>query len=247
VNVVVIGGTGGLGSEVVSRLRDQGNKVIAASRRTGTDLSTGDGLWGVLQGAELVVHTAMSTTRYRKVDLDGTRRMINILRGRSDSPHLVYVSIVGCDRNPYPLYRAKYAAELVLQRSGLPVTVVRATQFHTVVAAIARVCAISPVAVLPAGMAFQPCDHRWVAEQLAAVAVASPPTGFHRVPDLAGPEQITLVEAVNLARAAAGRRPAPVITVPPIGGPLRAFAARTNLPGPDAVLGGCSYRTFLTT
>ena len=57
-DVVVTGGSGGLGREVVSRLRNQGHKVISASRRTGVDLATGEGLWGVLQGAEVIVHTA---------------------------------------------------------------------------------------------------------------------------------------------------------------------------------------------
>ena len=118
--VVVTGGTGGLGREVVSRLRERENRVIAASRRTGVDLRTGEGLRGVMQGAEVIVHAASHPVRYRKVDLDGTRRMIKILRARANPPHLVYVSIVGCDRNPYPYYRAKYACELVLERSGLP-------------------------------------------------------------------------------------------------------------------------------
>ena len=101
-NVVVTGGTSGLGREVVSGLRDRDNKVIVASRRTGIDLRTGEGLWGVLQGADVIVHAASHRTRYRAVDLDGTRRMIEILRDRADQPHVVYVSIVGCDRTPYP-------------------------------------------------------------------------------------------------------------------------------------------------
>ena len=179
------------------------------------------------------------------MDLDGTRRMIEILRERTDPPHLVYISFVGCDRNPYPYHRAKYACELVLERSGLPVTVVRATQFHTLVAAIARVCALPPVAVLPKGMAFQPCDTRWVAEQFVSVALAEAPTGFRRAPDLAGPELVTIAEAVHLARAAAGRRSAPTITVPALGGALRAFAAGANLPEPGARIGGTGYREWL--
>jgi uncharacterized protein YbjT (DUF2867 family) len=65
------------------------------------------------------------------VNLDGTRRIIKILADRPAPPHVVYVSIVGCDCNPFRYYRAKYASELALERSKLPVTVVRATQFHT--------------------------------------------------------------------------------------------------------------------
>ena len=92
--------------------------------------------------------------------------MISVLQRRAAGrpvPHLIYVSIVGCDRNPYPYYRAKYACELVLERSGLPVTVVRATQFHTLVAAIAGAVSHGPVALVPP-ISFQSIDHRWLAE-----------------------------------------------------------------------------------
>ena len=75
-------------------------------------------------------------------------------RSARSHPHLIYVSIVGVDRSPFPYYRAKYACELVLERSGLPVTVVRATQFHTLVQGIGRFSARGPVAVVPKDMAF---------------------------------------------------------------------------------------------
>ena len=243
-NVVVTGGTGGLGREVVSRLRDRDNKVIVASRRTGIDLRTGEGLRGVLQGSDVIVHAASHPTRYRKVDLDGTRRIIKILRDRPDRPHLVYVSIVGCDRNPYPYYRAKYACELVLERSGLPATVVRATQFHTLVTALARVFGHGPVSVQPQ-MSFQSCDTLWVADRLVETALAEPPPGYRRAADLAGPERTTLGEAVELVRQADGKSPPRAITLPAVGGVLKAFAQGTNLPGPDAVIGGPGYRDWL--
>jgi uncharacterized protein YbjT (DUF2867 family) len=244
VNVVVTGGTGRLGREVVSRLRDRDNRVIVASRRTGIDLSTGEGLWGILQGAEVIVHAASHPLRYRKVDLDGTRRMINILRDRSDRPHLIYVSIVGCDRIPFPYQRAKYACELVLERSGLPVTVVRATQFHTLVTDLARVFGRGPLSVRPQ-MSFQSCDPAWVADRLVETALAEPPPGYRRGADLAGPERTTLGEAVDLVRQAEGVPPARAIMLPAVGGVLKAYALGANLPGPDAVIGGPGYREWL--
>jgi uncharacterized protein YbjT (DUF2867 family) len=244
VHVVVIGGAGGLGREVVSRMRDRDQKVIVASRRTGVDLSTGEGLRGVLRCGEVIVHVARHPVHYRKVDLDGTRRMIRILRERTDPPHLIYVSIVGCDRNPYPYYRAKYAGELVLERSGLPVTVVRATQFHTLVTALARIFGRGPVSLQPQ-MTFQSCDPAWVADRLVETALAEPPPGYRRDSDLAGPERTTLGEAVNLVRQADGKPPPRAIPLPAVGGAMKAFASGTNLPGPDAVIGGSAYREWL--
>jgi uncharacterized protein YbjT (DUF2867 family) len=143
--IVVTGGKGLLGTEVVRRLEANGATVTSASRRTGVDLGTGAGLDAALEGAECVVHAAVHPWRHRSVNLDGTRQLINVLADRQASPHVVYVSIVGCDRSPFRYYRAKYACELVLERSKLPVTVVRATQFHTLVASVARAVTVGPL------------------------------------------------------------------------------------------------------
>jgi len=107
--VVVAGGTGGLGSELVPELTARGTDVIQASRRTGFDLATGKGVAEVLSSAEVIVHAASHPLRYRRVDLDGTRRIIQLANDAGHRPHIVYVSIVGCDRNPYQYYRAKWA------------------------------------------------------------------------------------------------------------------------------------------
>ena len=181
----------------------------------------------------MVVHAASHPLRYRKVDLDGTRRMIKIINERPDTPHLVYVSIVGCDRNPYPYYRAKYACEMVLERSGLPVTVVRATQFHTLVETLARVFGHGPVSVQPR-MSFQSCDHRWVAEEIVAVALGEPPPAYQRGqrPGRTGADGLR--EAVELVRESAGKPPPRVVRLPAVGGTLSAYAWGTNLPGPRA-------------
>lgn len=241
-HTVVLGGHGGLGGEVVARLRQQQVRVVAASRRTGVDLATGAGLPEVLANADVVVHLA-TNARFRRVDLNGTHRIVENLSRRADPPHLIYLSIVGCDRNPFPYYRAKYACELVLERSGLPVTVVRATQFHTLLRAIGGFSARAPVAVAPR-LAFQSCDPRWVADELVALVQTDPPSGYRRTSDLAGPERMTFADVVALERRAAGRRPARLFTPPALGGTLRAFAAGANLPGPDARVGGSGYRTW---
>ena len=244
VKVVVTGGNGGLGREIMSGLQTKAATATAASRRTGVDLSTGVGLRAALEDADVIVHAASHPTRYRKVDLDGTRRMIKIISERPDTPHLVYVSIVGCDRNPYPYYRAKWACEIALERSGLPITVIRATQFHTLVEALARIFGRGPVSIQPR-MAFQPCDHRWVAEEIVTIALGDPPPAYQRATDLAGPEPIGLREAVELIRATEDKEPPRVIQLPVVGGTLSAFAWGTNLPDAQARIGGPSFPDWL--
>ena len=247
--IVVTGGSGALGRQVVQRLRTGGADAIAASRRTGVDLATGVGLESVLADADVVVHAASHPTRYRRVDLDGTRRMISVLQDRAadrPAPHLIYVSIVGCDRNPYPYYRAKYACELVLERSGLPVTVVRATQFHTLVASIAGAVSHGPVALVPP-ITFQSVDHLRVAEVLAETALADAPDGYRRGADLAGPERTTLAEAIGMLRRQDGRPLPKMITLPAIGGTLRSFAAGSNLPTAGAVIGGSGFSDWVVS
>jgi uncharacterized protein YbjT (DUF2867 family) len=242
--VVVAGGTGGLGSELVPELTARGANAVPASRRTGFDLATGKGVPEVLADADVVVHAARHPFRYRQVDLDGTRLMIRLLKDAGRSPHLVYVSIVGCDRNPYPYYRAKWACEIVLRKSGLPVTVVRATQFHNLVATAAGV-ARWPVAIAPPNAASQPCERRWVAQQVADIICGPAPDGYRRATDLAGPDVITVPEAIRLVCEKEGRRIPHLLTLPKVGSWLSAFAARTNLPGADVVIGGMSFTDWL--
>ena len=243
--IVVTGGKGLLGAEVVRGLEARGATVTSASRRTGVDLATGSGLEAALEGAECVVHAAIHPLRQRTVTLDGTRRIIKILVDRSAPPHVVYISIVGCDKIPFRYYRAKYASELVLERSDLPVTVVRATQFHALVAALARTVSVGPLGLVLTGMSFQPCDHRWVASELADIALGPAPSGFHRAADRAGPERVSLAEAVDLIRANSGKATPRLLTLPAVGGTLRAFKAGANLPDSGTKLGGSSFREFL--
>jgi uncharacterized protein YbjT (DUF2867 family) len=243
--IVVVGGQGLLGTALVQRLEARGVTVSSASRRTGVDLATGTGLEAALDGVECVVHAAVNPLRHRQVNFDGTRRLIKILVGRSTPPHVIYPSIVGCDRIPFRYYHAKYASELVLERSQLPVTVVRATQFHTLIEVIARTATVGPLALVARGMSFQPCDHHWVAEVLADIALGSVPAAYVRGQDLAGPERISLAEAVELLRAKAGRAAPRLITLPAIGGTLRTFEAGANLPDAAARIGGSSFRKFL--
>jgi RmlD substrate binding domain len=137
--VVVTGGMGGLGTELVIEVMSRGADVIPASRRTGFDLATGEGVAEVLADADIIVHAASHPLRLRRVDLGAPAGSSGCCGTPAGARMFIYVSIVGCDRKPDPYYRAKYACEIVLRMSGLPVTVLRATEFHNLIGALARI------------------------------------------------------------------------------------------------------------
>lgn len=243
--IVVTGGRGGLGGEIMTALERRGMPGTSASRRSGVDLGTGAGLQAALDGADVVVHAASSPRHSRAVDLGGTRRIIEILERQPQAARLVYVSIVGCDLSPFRYYRAKYACEIAVRLSDLPATVVRATQFHTLVATIAKAATLGARVLAPQGMRFQSCDPRWVAEQLVDHALAAAPDGFGRVADLAGPEEISLTAAAELVAVHDGHLVPKPWRIPPVIGTLRSFARGDNLPGPDSQVGGSSFTDWL--
>jgi uncharacterized protein YbjT (DUF2867 family) len=223
VDVLVTGGTGRLGQRLIGPLQEAGHVVRQMSRRgTGPggvrgDLATGRDLALALAGAEVVVHAASDPRGDPwQVDVAGTRRLVEAVdRGRLR--HLVYVSIVGVDRIPYGYYRAKFAAEQVLLASGLPVTLLRVTQFHHFVDVLLDSARRGPVLPVPMGWRVQPVDVGEVAAHIADV-VGRPPAGG--VLEYGGPEELS---AADLARAwAAARAPSTHVVATPIPGKLGA-------------------------
>jgi uncharacterized protein YbjT (DUF2867 family) len=222
-DVLVTGGTGRLGRRLVPLLQEAGHTVKQMSRRgTGPggvrgDLATGRDLDLALAGAEVVVHAASDPQGDPwQVDVAGTRRLVQAAdRGRLR--HLVYVSIVGVDRIPYGYYRAKFAAEQVLLASGLPVTLLRVTQFHDFVDVLLDTARRGPVLPVPMGWRVQPVDIGEVARHVVDVA-GRPPTGG--VIEFGGPEDVA---AADLARAwAAARAPGAHVVATPVPGKLGA-------------------------
>ena len=243
--VLVTGGSGRLGSEVVAELRRRGHEATSASRRSGVDLTTGEGVTEALANVDAVVHCATRPQRARAVDVEGTRRLAAEAARRPSPPHVVYVSIVGCDANPFPYYRAKAQAETLLATADLPVTVVRATQFHPFAAAVARALTLGPVALSLGDMAVQPADVPWVASRLVDAATGPAPSGFRRATDLAGPELLSMADVSGALRRHRGAAPPRVVRIPPVGGILQAFSNRTNIPGPSVEIGGRSFSEWL--
>jgi uncharacterized protein YbjT (DUF2867 family) len=243
--VLVTGGSGALGSLVVSELRWRGHEARPASRRTGFDLATGAGVDAAVAGVEAVVHCATRPQNPRQVDVGGTGRLVAAAARQPVVPHLVYISIVGCDLNPFPYYRAKTEVEHRLRQWGGPVTVVRATQFHPLAAAITRLLTLGPVTLSVGDMAVQPVDTNWVASRLVDVATEPAPQGFSRTGDLAGPDVLATREIAAMLSSHAGRAAPRVVRVPPVGGVMRAFSDRTNLPRGGAEVGGRSFAQWL--
>ena len=235
-DVLVTGGTGRLGRRLLGPLQSAGHTVRQMSRRgTGPggvrgDLATGFDLVQAAAGAEVIVHAASDPRGDPwQVDVAGTRRLVEAV-DRDRLRHLVYVSIVGVDKIPYGYYRAKFAAEQVLLASGLPVTLLRVTQFHDFVDLLLDTARRGPVLPVPMGWRAQPVDVGEVAAHLAEVA-AAPPSGG--VVEYGGPEELT---AADLARAwAAARAPGTHVVATPVPGKLgAAFRDGAALPAGGA-------------
>lgn len=222
-DVLVTGGTGRLGQRLAGPLQEAGHSVKLMSRRGAGpggvrgDLASGLDLDLALAGAEVVVHAASDPQGDPwQVDVAGTRRLVQAV-DRERLRHLVYVSIVGVDRIPYGYYRAKFAAEQVLLGSGLPVTLLRVTQFHDFVDFLLDTARRGPVLPVPMGWRVQPVDVGEVARHVADVA-GRPPAGG--VVEYGGPEEVSVAD---LARAwAAARAPGAHVVATPVPGKLGA-------------------------
>ncbi len=171
--------------------------------------------------------------------MTGTRRLVDAAR-RAGDQHLVYVSIVGVDRIPLAYYRAKVEAEREVALSGLPWTTLRATQFHEFTAGLLERLTRLPIVPAPHRWRFQPVDVGEVADRLVA-AVGAGPAG--RLPDVGGPDVLSVVELARAYLAATGRR-RPVVRLPVPGGFSAALREGANL-SPDDRAAGQTFAAFL--
>jgi uncharacterized protein YbjT (DUF2867 family) len=194
-NVLVTGGTGVLGRHVVMQLRNQGHRARILTRDPKGhvdafqgDLATGAGLLKAVTGMDAIVHAASATvqpTKLRTTDVVGTRRLLAIAR-EQQVKHVVYVSIVGMEGVAYPYYKAKLATEAVIEENIVPWSILRATQFHTLMETFLGAFAKVPfLAAVPYRWQFQPVDPSEVATRVVEAATHEP---SGRLPDFGGPE-----------------------------------------------------------
>lgn len=197
--ILVTGGTGTLGRPTVELLRTAGHDVRILSRKPGGvvgDLNTGEGLADALAGVTTVVHLATSTN---SKDVAQTQRLVDAALAAGVG-HLVYISIVGVDAVPYSYYRAKLESERVIERSGIPYSILRATQFHEFIRLFIDLQSKLPV-VLSLNVPDQPIAAAEVAARLVELAETGP---SGHVADIGGPEQLPLRAAIDTWQKAAG-------------------------------------------
>jgi len=195
--IVVIGGTGLIGSQVVTDLQGRGHEAVAASPNSGVNTLTGEGLVEVLDGAQVVVDVSNSPSFEDQAVLDffetSTRNVLGAMT-TAGAKHLVALSVVGSERLPESGYlRAKVAQEKLIGTSGLPFTIVHATQFFEFISRIADESTVDGVVRLPPVL-FQPGAAADVAAVVAEVAVDAPLVGSI---EIGGPEQFRFDELVR--------------------------------------------------
>jgi uncharacterized protein YbjT (DUF2867 family) len=250
--VLVTGGGGALGRRLVRLLTAGGHAARVMSRRkpardapdgvewARADLSTGEGVDAAVGGVEAVIHAASDPRNAEAVDVGGTRRLCGAARAAGVS-HLVYISIVGVDELPFGYYRRKLAAEAVVESSAVPHSILRATQFHTLVDFLLTQAARVPLLMpLPTDFKFQSVDDAEVAGRLAA-CVGAGPRG--RLPDFGGPAVLTLGEMAREWKRARGVGKK-VVNVPIPGALARAFRAGKNT-APGGERGVTSWEEWL--
>jgi uncharacterized protein YbjT (DUF2867 family) len=236
---LVTGASGELGRVLVGHLAAAGHTVRKMSRTSregddwvAADLKAGTGLGAAVDGVDTIVHCASSPS-------GDAVAMQNLIKAAPDVRHLIYISIVGIDTVSMPYYKAKLAAERVIEDAGVPHTILRATQFHTLLVRMFAAAAKLPVMPIPAAPN-QPIAVSEVAAELTKLAATSP---AGRVPDLGGPEIRSLTEFAKTFLAVKGKR-RPVL---PLRLPGKTFAAvrRGDLTVPDRALGTITFEEYL--
>jgi uncharacterized protein YbjT (DUF2867 family) len=250
---LITGGTGVLGRQLVAPLLEAGYKVRISSRGprpsavlpeiewAQSALATGEGLEDAIQDVDTIVHCASTPVRTKEVDVSGTERL---LKHASDAgvSHLLYISIVGIDDFPFSYYQAKLACEERIHASGVPFTILRATQFHELLDErfLPPFFRLPVVALVPTDLKFQVIDSGEVARRMVELVQAGP---SGRVADAGGPEVRTMGElAAGWMRARGKKRK--ILPLPLPGRAAAAFRRGQNT-CPDQRYGKVTWEEYL--
>lgn len=228
--IVVAGGTGLVGSQVVARLKDAGHDVTSLSRAEGVDLVTGDGLDAALAGAETVIDCSNIDTLSKPKAVEffsAVARNVGAAASTAGVSRIVVLSIVGVDRIPFGYYEGKLAQEQEYRASGVPVTVLRATQFFEFAETnLARVP--GPFALIPRMLTQAVASSEVTGALIELATTPEPKPAGESIVELAGPEQHQLVDlARRVAKARRMRKLVIPVSVPGAAGrPMATGALR---------------------
>jgi uncharacterized protein YbjT (DUF2867 family) len=242
--IVVIGGAGRIGAKAVSVLRQAGHEIVVASRSTGFNAVTGEGVGQAITGAQIVIDLSDSPSFEETAVLsffETSSRNLLAAEATAGVRHHVVLSVVGTDRMPdNGYYRAKVAQEKLIAASGIPYTIIRATQFLEFLGTIADTSSDGSTVRLSPGL-LQPIAAEDVASMVAEVALAAPVNG---IVEIAGPERAPLNQFVARYLKAVGD-PRPVVSDPG----ARYFGGRVEehslVPLGKARLGGVTLDQWL--
>src|SRR5216117_652483 len=245
IKIVVIGGSGLIGSKLVKKLRAHGHEAVAASRDSGVNTLTGEGLAEAMRGASVVVDVSNSPSfedaAVLKFFETSTRNLLTY-EAAAGVGHHVALSVVGTDRLPESGYfRAKIAQEKLIKESSIPYSIVRATQFFEFLKGLADISLDGDKVHLPPVL-FQPMAADDVATAVGRMAVSPSVNG---TVEIGGPEQFRLDELVR-RRLATLKDPREVIADPHARYAGAEVGERTLLPGKDARLGETRFDTWRT-
>jgi uncharacterized protein YbjT (DUF2867 family) len=242
--IVVIGGTGLIGSKLVNKLREQGHEAIAAAPNTGVNTLTGEGLAEALKGASVVVDVSNSPSWDDAAVLNffetSTRNLLTY-EAAAGVGHHVALSVVGTDQlSESGYFRAKIAQEKLIKGSSIPYSIVHATQFFEFLKGLADISSDGNKVHLPPVL-FQPMAADDVASAVGTVALGQPIRGTS---EIGGPEECRMDDLVR-RRLAALKDPREVIADPKALYSGAKVNERTLVPGNNALLGKTRFETWL--
>jgi uncharacterized protein YbjT (DUF2867 family) len=252
--ILVTGGTGDLGSKIVTRLDGHTVRVMSRSARPSNydpskewakaDLAAGKGIAEAVQGVDVIVHAASNPFgNMVESDINGTRRLLDAAK-QAGVRHFVFISIIGIERIPFFYYKAKLQLEQMVEQSGIPFTISRAAQFHSFVDRVLRAVDRLPLILpFPTAMQFQTIDTGEYADYLVPYITA--PAAGGCIPDAAGPKVMRAGEMARLWLKARGERKL-ILPLPARGGLATGFRKGYNT-APHRAVGKITFERWLET
>src|SRR5215211_1946324 len=245
--IAVAGATGRVGRPTVEVLEAAGHDVVPMSRSTGVDVVTAENLSEALAGVECIVDAASWPTNEQKPATDffiAASRNLQAEGERAGVKRIVIVSIIGADRATSGYIASKVPHERAMQSGPIPVSILRAAQFHEFVPLFLEWGRQGDVIYVPE-MRTQLVAARTVAEALADLATGSAPAPGNSIPEIAGPREERLADVAKLVAARRGDSVRIEVVSDPDDPEQALYASGGLLPGPDAVLAGPTFEEWL--